>query len=216
MAYFTLEYTDFFKELEEHNNKTWFHDNKKRYENHVRKPMIALVGDLGDAMKKHDSDFNIIPSKCLGRINRDIRFSKDKTPYNQHFFAHITKGPKEDQRPGIAFRFGAHDAGIMGGYFNCDKERLRSIKEAISHDLPKFQQLINDPEFKNKFGVVRGEVYKRIPKELQDIYNKEPLIANKQYYYVAEKGADFVTSANLLEEILDHWLAAKNLNEFIS
>jgi len=84
MAYFTKEYLDFFQELEKNNSKEWFDKNRKRYENHVRKPMIALVEDVVSSMQEHDSGFNPDPKKCVGRINRDTRFSKDKTPYNTH------------------------------------------------------------------------------------------------------------------------------------
>lgn len=214
MQYFTKEYTKFFKDLEKNNNKEWFHKNKKRYENEVRKPMIVLVEDLISEMQKHDPEIRPIASKCLGRINRDIRFSKDKTPYNQHMFAHITKGTKEDPIPGIAFRFGGRDCGVMTGYYMPNKQRLAHIRDRIQNDLKTFQKLKKAKKFVSKFGEIRGEAYKRIPPELQVTHEKEPLIANKQFYYVAEKKASFVTSKTLQKEIMDYWLAAKPLNDF--
>ena len=101
MTYFTKEYLDFFQELEKNNSKEWLDNNRKSYENHVRKPMIALVEDVISAMQEYDIEFHPDPKKCIGRINRDIRFSKDKTPYNTHFFAHITKGTKENPIAGM-------------------------------------------------------------------------------------------------------------------
>ena len=215
MQYFTKEYTKFFLALEKNNNKEWFHANKKWYESEVRKPMINLVEDLITAMQKHDPDMRPIVSKCLGRINRDIRFSKDKTPYNQHLFAHITKGTKEDPLPGIAFRFGGRDSGVMTGYYKPSKSRLRIIRHKIKSDLKTFQKLKSAKKFVTNFGEIQGEAYKRIPKELQETFEKEPLIANKQFYYVAENKVSFVTSNTLLKDILEYWKAAKPMNDFL-
>jgi len=67
-----------------------------------------------------------------------------------------------------------------------------------------------------KFGSIQGEAYKRIPPELQSTFEKEPLIANKQFYYVAEKDAKFALSDNLNDVIVDYWLTAKPLNDFFS
>lgn len=216
MQYFTKEYIKFFRELEKNNNKDWFHKNKKRYESHVRKPMIAFIEDVIKAMQKHDPEIDPIPHKCIGRINRDIRFSKDKTPYNQHLFAHITKGSREDPIPGIAFRFGGGDCGIMTGYYKPTKERLQIIRQKIIGDLKTFQKLTSNKKFVSAFSAIRGEAYKRIPQDLAEIFEKEPLIANKQYYVVKVQKPDFVTSEKLLEEIISYWLAAKPLNDFLA
>ena len=216
MQYFTNEYINFFLDLEKNNRKEWFHENKKRYENHVRKPMIAFTADLIEQMQKYDPEIEAIASKSLGRINRDIRFSKDKTPYNRHLFAHIFKGTKANAIPGIAYRFGGGDCGIMTGYYTPSKERLYSIRKKIASDISTFQKLISNKNFKEKFGEVLGEKNKRIPAEFADAHEKEHLIANKQFYYVAEKEAQYVTSENLLDDILQHWLTAKPINDFLT
>lgn len=216
MQYFTREYIDFFLELEQNNQKEWFHANKKRYDVHVRKPMVRFTADLIQELQKYDSEISAVPAKCLGRINRDIRFSKDKTPYNQHLFAHIIKGDKSNPSPVIAYRFGGRDGGIMSGYFMPNKSQLSHIRNRISSELAAFQALKTDPKFIAKFGGIRGEKYKRLPAELTKIQEEEPLIANKQLYYVVEKDAEFVTSDQLLEEVVEHWLVAKPLNDFFA
>ncbi len=216
MQYFTNEYINFFLDLEKNNKKEWFHEHKKRYEKHVRKPMIQFVEDLILEMQKHDPEINPIPSKCLGRINRDIRFSKDKTPYNLHLFAHITKGTKDEPIPGIAIRFGGRDSGIMTGFYQPSKAKLIDIRNKISENLELFQNLKTAKSFVSYFGTIQGTSYKRIPKELLDTYAKEPLIANKQFYYTAINKANFALSKNLLDEVMEHWLASKPLNDFLS
>ncbi len=188
MKYFTEEFIEFFKELEKNNVKEWFHDNKKRYENHVKKPMLALVSDLVEEMKQRDPKIDVEPKKCIGRINRDIRFSKDKTPYNIHYMAHVIKGTKADPTPGIAFRFGGNDGGIMSGYYSPGKDRIYSIRQQILADPEGFKKLYSSKKFIEIFGSIKGEKNKRIPPEFRDVMEKEELIANKQFYYVSDFG----------------------------
>lgn len=216
MSYFTKDFIKFFKDLEKNNHKEWFHANKKRYEEHARQPMINFITDLLQKMKKIDADITVEPKKCLGRINRDIRFSKDKTPYNIRFFAHVTKGDKADPIPGIAFRFGGRDAGIMAGYYSPNKERLLSIRKKIRKDPKEFKKLYSAKSFMDKFGTIQGEANKRIPKDFQDTMETEPLIANKQFYYVKELKPNFILDDNLVETMMSYWKAARPLNEYFS
>ncbi len=216
MMYFTEDYLDFFRELEKNNSKEWFRSNIHRYISYVREPMIEFVKDVISEMQKHDNEMDPDPIKCLGRINRDIRFSKDKTPYHPHLFAHITKGTKDNPIPGIAFRFGAKEGGIMTGYYRPSKGKLQDIRRKIGGNLAHFQSLISDPDFIEKYGSIKGAAYKRIPRELQDIYEHEPLIANKQFYYMKELEAAVVLSKDLKESVIAYWLAAKPLNDFFA
>lgn len=216
MKYFTKDYIKFFKELEKNNSKEWFHANKKRYEAHAKEPMKAFIADLLAKMTKLDPEINADPKKCLGRINRDIRFSKDKTPYNIRFTGHITKGTKADPMPGIAFRFGGRDIGIMGGYYMPNKDRIKSIRDNIMKDPKAFKKLYSAKGFKNKFEKILGEANKRIPKEYQALFEKEPLIANKQFYYVKEYKPDIILQDDLIGFVMDHWKAARPLNDFMS
>ena len=216
MSYFTQDYLNFLTELTENNNRDWFNDHKKRFKDNVEAPFKAFLQDLIDTASAADTRISITPKEAMFRIYKDTRFSKDKTPYNTHFFAHITKGTKENPIAGIAFRFSGNDSGIMTGYYKPTKEKLTEIRQKINGNLSEFQRLKTDKNFIEKFGSIQGEAYKRIPPELQSTFEKEPLIANKQFYYVAEKDAKFALSDNLNDVIVDYWLTAKPLNDFFS
>lgn len=216
MSYFNQELINFFRELEKNNSKEWFHSQKKRYEQSVKSPMIALVTDVITEMHKIDPEFSADPKKCIGRINRDIRFSNDKTPYNIHYHAHITKGDKSDPMPGIAFRFGGSDAGIMGGFYLPGKDRVQRIRENILKDPQAFKKIYTAKAFVDKFGAIQGEANKRLPAEFAELQDKEPLIANKQFYYVNAFDEKLALKDNLLEVIIEHWKAAKPLNDFLA
>ena len=216
MKYFDDEFIMFFKDLEKNNNKTWFHNNKKRYEKHVKEAMLTFVTDVLAELKKLDDDIVVEPKKCIGRINKDIRFSKDKTPYKVRTFAHIIKGEKADPLPSIAFQMGAYDLGIMSGFYNPPKERLTAIRANILADPNKFKALHTDNNFIEKFDVIKGDAIKRIPAEYKEGFKVEPLIANKQFYYVKEFKADIILTDELLPLIIDYWKAAKPMNDFLS
>jgi len=216
MKYFDKEFIDFFSELEKNNTKDWFHNNKKRYEASVKKPMQHFVADVLKELQKLDAEIVIEPKKCIGRINRDIRFSKDKTPYKIRTFATIYKGDKINPLPVIAFQMGAKDLGIMSGFYNPSKERLLSIRNHIIKNTEVFQQLYSAPDFVDKFGNIKGDALKRIPKEYQATFEKELLIANKQFYYDKEMKSDILLTDELLPLIIEYWKAAKPLNDFLS
>lgn len=217
MQYFTNDYIEFFKEFASNNHKEWFHDNKKRYENSVKKPLVAFVIDLIEELRKVESNVNLDTKKCISRINRDIRFSKDKTPYNLHLNAHIIKGDKKNNPyPIIAVRFGGMEAGIMSGHFMASKERLYSIREQIKNNPTIFKKLYSSKLFVEKFGVIQGESNKRLPSEFQAVFQKEALIANKQFYYATRQEPNFITKENLMSIIMEHWKAAKPLNDFLT
>jgi len=216
MKYFTKEFIQFFQELEKNNTKEWFHNHKKQYETFVKKPMQHFVTDVVGELQKLDSEISVEPKKCIGRINRDIRFSKDKTPYKIRSFAHITKGEKVDPLPVIAFQMGANDIGIMSGFYSPSKERIKSIRDMIMEDVKTFQKLYSAQGFVSKYGSIQGEANKRIPKEYKETFVTEPLIANKQFYYVKELANDVILTDELLPLIVGFWKAAKPLNDFLS
>ena len=94
MAYFTQDFLDFFKELAANNHKDWFHANKKRYEASVKDPFKLFVQDMIDKAAKVDGRFAGEAKNAIFRINRDIRFSKDKSPYKLQMGAVISPGGK--------------------------------------------------------------------------------------------------------------------------
>ncbi len=217
MQYFTKDFIDFFKELAKNNHKDWFHANKKRYETSVKKPFEVFVGKMITEIQQWDPDLQVEPKNCMLRINRDIRFSKDKSPYNLHYTAFISKvGRKDKSIPGFFLRFSPEMIGIMGGCFGPSKEQLEKIRARISEDPTSFRKLIENKDFIQKFGGIKGETMKRIPKEWQEAHAKEPLIANKQFYFVAEETPDLIISASLVDHLMEYWKIMQPVNKYLT
>lgn len=216
MKYFDKDYIKFFNELEKNNYKEWFHENKKRYESSIKTPFSNFIGDLILAIHEEDGSIQVEAKDCILRINRDIRFAKDKTPYNLHCTAFISPSGKKDKSiPGIFVRISPKIVGIMGGCFNVEKEQLKNIRTAISEDPKAFRKLIEADSFVAKFGTLKGEVMKRIPKDLQAAVESEPLIANKQFYFVTELDPKLMLEDNLIEILMEYWHAMKPVNEYL-
>jgi len=96
MSYFTKDFIKFLKGLNKNNEREWFHANKKDYVTHVKDPFKAFVQLIIDKMQKVDPTVVITPKDAIFRINRDIRFSKDKTPYKTNVSAAISAGGRKD------------------------------------------------------------------------------------------------------------------------
>ncbi len=217
MAYFNNDFVQFFKDLAANNHKDWFHANKKRYESSVKKPFEIFLLDLIAEIQKHDPSVQVEPKDCLGRINRDIRFSKDKTPYNLHYTAFVSRvGKKDKSVPGIYLRFSPEGIGVMAGSHGLDKEKLQNVRMAIKTNLTEFQKLTKSKPFVDTFGTIKGEENKRIPTEFQSTYEKEPLIAKKSFYYVSMLEAKLIISDELVSEIMKIWHVAQPMNQFLN
>lgn len=217
MAWFTADLNTFFKDLAKNNNKEWFDANRKRYEQSVKEPFAAFVAEAIKRIAKHDKAVRIEPKDAIFRINRDIRFSKDKTPYKLEASALVSQtGRKDHNAPGIYFAFGPEAVKFYGGAYQPEKEQLEMIRTAIMRDGKGFHKVIDAKIFKAMFGSVQGEVNKVLPAEFKEAAKKEPLIANKQFYVGVEKPAEMVTGPKLMDQLMDHYLAMCPLNVWLA
>ena len=216
MAYFTKAFTGFFKDLAINNNTAWFDANRKTYENEVKKPFAAFVDEMIARIAKVEPDIKIQAKDAIFRINKDIRFSKDKTPYNVYVAANISQfGRKDKAYPGFYFQLSHTGAQIFGGAYAPEKDTLQRIREMIAKDEKNFAKTINAPAFKKLFGSIQGEALKRIPPEWQDAYQRQPLIANKQFFYQATLPPVAVLDDKLPERLMEYHAAGKDVNAFL-
>ena len=219
MSYFNSEFISFFKGLAANNNKEYFDANRKIYTKQVKEPFQALILDVRDELAKTDKAFKELELKnALFRINRDIRFSKDKTPYNLHVSAVVSpKGRKDMQELGLYVHLSIDKCFFGGGMYQPEKENLERIRQSILHDASSFKSALNEKNFKSVYGgLAQSEVNKVLPKELKEIAAAVPEIYNKQYYYMAEyEGQKTILRDDLLPFIVSHYTAAKSFNAWL-
>lgn len=216
MKYFNKYFRDFFVQLSCNNHKDWFHAHKDEYENYVKFPFEKFILDLITEISKYENLNQITPKDCILRINKDIRFSKDKSPYNTHVTAFVSKGGGKDKSiPGIFLRFSHESIGIMGGCYSPSPSQLEIIRKCIEQNQREFQKLKTNNDFIKRFKRIQGEAIKRIPDSLKEISITEPQILNKQWYFVADRKPELLFSSKLLPEIMNYYFAAKPLNDFL-
>ena len=213
----TKAYTLFFKELAQNNHKDWFHTNKKRYEEDVKMPFLELLEELLPTLMSWENKIFPDPKKALFRINRDIRFSKDKSPYNTIMKAGFSAGGKKSELPGYYLGIDAESVHVGGGLFMIKPPELKKVRASIAKDLGGFLSIVESNGFVSNFGRLRGEKAKRLDKELQAASEQCDLIFNKQFYAMAEFPLEpFYNSGALAQEIQEHFKVVQPLNAYLT
>lgn len=212
------DFLQFFIELAPNNNKAWFDENRKRYETNVKKPFHALVEELLQRLKASvHPEIDTNPSKAIFRINRDIRFSKDKSPYKLQMSAHLSPhGRKEMNYPALYFEAGPEKLAIYSGLYMPDKQVIEKVRDKIATQSSTFKALYTEKAFVDVFGEIQGEKSKIIPKNLKEAAAEEALIYNKSWYWMCEFPPETLLQNNVADLILDSYKACIKLNTFLS
>ena len=218
MAHFNKDFLQFFIDLAPNNNKDWFDLNRKRYENSVREPFRNFVQSVIEAIAADHPEFKGLEAKdCMFRINRDIRFSNDKTPYKMMMSAVVApEGKKSKAINGVYFEFGPEHVRVYGGIYEIEKEDLQSIREGIANNLSKFRSTYTNKEFVDLYGEIRGEKNKLLPKELKEASAEEPLIFNKQWYFYTQFEPEVILNEDLKKLILECYRIGQPVENFFN
>ena len=150
--YITPELFTFFRDLRVNNNRPWFEANKQRYENHVRRPLLQFIADFGLRLAQISPHYlaDARPSGgSLFRIYRDVRFSKDKTPYKTAAgiqFRH--ESGKDVHAPGFYLHLEPDNVFAGAGIWQPDVSTLTKIRDAIVENSARWQQIISAEAFR--------------------------------------------------------------------
>jgi len=205
----------FLKDLSANNNRDWFHANKKRYETSLKKPFYELIEAVIVALNKAGHQIELQPKDMVFRINRDIRFSKDKSPYKTNVGALISEyGRKRKDLPGYYLHIEQGILMVGGGAYFLDTQNLYTVRQHIANNLSRFTKLLKAKSFKDKFETIKGDAHKRVPKEFVEVHEKLPLILNKQFYFMAELDPKLVLKDDAVKLIVQHLKAGKPINDF--
>jgi len=218
MVYFTEDYLNFFKELAANNDKDWFHGNKKRYELSVKEPFKDFVQEMIDRAAKTDKSYEADAKQAIFRINRDVRFSKDKTPYKLNASAIIAPGGRKEGMgiPGMYLEVGPEYFRFYSGLYQPEKEVLYQVREYIIKHSDELNKLVTDKDFVKRFGELRGEKNKVLPKEFKAAAEKEPFVFNKQFYFFAEFEPETILQENFTDLVMEYFDASEPMRTFLT
>lgn len=182
MAHISKHNLSFLEKLEKNNNRDWFQANKAEYEkNH--KELIEFADDLLQKLNKHDVIETESGKKSLFRIYRDVRFSKDKSPYKTHWSGGFRRATAL-RRGGYYFHVQPGGRSMVGGGFWApNKEDLQRIREEIATDASELREIITNKTFVDTFGGLEGDQLKRAPKGFDPDHPDIDLLRYKQFVF---------------------------------
>lgn len=216
MSYFSPAFQKFFRDLSRNNNTEWFNANRAIYEKEVKQPFAAFVDEMIKRIRKYEPKMAIKASDAIFRINKDVRFSKDKTPYNTHMSANISLyGKKDKSYPGFYIQLSHDKVTMFGGAYMVEPDLLLRVRRYIAKHLKEFSAVYKDKAFTKAFGAIQGEKHKKVPPEFAAVADKEPLILNKQFYFMAEIKPDIITKDKLPDLLMDYYQAGMKMSAFL-
>lgn len=212
---------DFLKKLKENNHKEWFDANKKQYEAAKQDYLKFLTGLLLSLSESTDPSLCHLSAKdCMFRINRDVRFSKDKSPYKTNFGASICKGGKKALLAGYYLHCEpGGQSFIAGGIWMPMAPELKKIRQEIDYSLAEFRLIVEAQAFQDAFGRLdtsEGGMLSRPPKGYTDDNPALPFLKLKSFIASCPIGDDILTGAGLQASVAQAVAKLRPLVDFLN
>lgn len=208
---------DFIDDLTANNNRDWFLDHKKQYEK-FKTDYQNLVAAFLDEMKPLDKSLELLEVKnCTFRINRDIRFSKDKTPYKNHLGIWMSSGVKGVNRAGYYIHLGRKESFIAGGFYSPEAPDLKKVRKEIAFFYDDLEEIVNEKSFKKVFGALdQSNSLKNAPKDYEKDHPAIEFLKLKSF--TATQKIDFTDALKpeFVKETVAKLIALKPLNDFLN
>ncbi|MEO9805461.1 MAG: DUF2461 domain-containing protein [Reichenbachiella sp.] len=170
----------FLNRLRKNNNREWFNKNKDEYLE-AHKHIIEFAEHLLAELNKTDIIETPTGKKSLYRIYRDVRFSKDKTPYSTYFGGGFRRAT-EERRGGYYFHLEPDNTYVGGGFWGPNSQDMMHIRKHLQQEPDMLREILESKKFKTNFGQLRGEQLKRAPKGFDIDDPAIDLLRYKQYW----------------------------------
>ena len=202
-AHFTPHLFEFLTELRVNNNREWFQENKDRYEQHVKEPLLGFIEAFGPMLHAISPHF-VADARANGgsmfRIYRDVRFSKDKSPYKTQAAAHFRhEAGKTAHAPGFYLHLAPGEVGAGVGIWRPATPALTEIRRVIVADPEGWKEASSDPGFVKEFSIV-GDSLKRSPKGFEPDHPLIEDLRRKDHIGWVDFDEEDVISPGFLEE----------------
>ena len=215
----TKEALHFFEDLVANNNTEWMHANKKRYEN-FKKDYHNYIASILSEMKPLDKTLEPLEVKnCTFRINRDIRFSKDKSPYKTNIGVWFTQNKFRKNSAGYYIHFEKGNSFIAGGVWCPEPDELKKIRKEIAFFYEDLEHIVQDKKFKSEFGALTSDETNTLKKAPKDFDATHPAIAflKLKSFTASEKIDDkLFLDKNFSKIIAQKLIILKPINDFLN
>lgn len=208
---------DFLSELKEHNQKEWMDGNRSYYEQ-AKNEFKSLVSDILESMKKIDPSLEMLSvNDCIFRLNRDIRFSADKTPYKSWMAAVMSEGGKKSLNAVYYLHLQpGGESMVAGGMYQPAGEQLRKIRQEVDYNAAELKQIVEAPDFRKYFGEIQGEKLSRAPKGYAPEHPNIEFLKLKSFLAVRNFTDQEVTSPGFTDQVIETFRAVQPLNDFLN
>ncbi|WP_158979110.1 DUF2461 domain-containing protein [Cellulophaga sp. L1A9] len=206
----TNDVLKFLKQLEKNNNRAWFDEKKAVFKAH-EKSVKELYSSVLEGLRGTDE----IEKLKMFRIYRDVRFSKDKTPYKSHFAGSFSRtGAK--LRGGYYIRLKPGESFIAAGFWAPNKEDLLRIRKELELDAEEFRAVIGAPSFKKVWGAITGDELKTAPKGFDKEHKDIDLIRKKQFIFVRNLSDQEILAPDFVKKVTDSFVAVRPFFDLMS
>jgi uncharacterized protein (TIGR02453 family) len=216
---FPAEGIAFLRDLKKNNDREWFTPRKAIFEEKVRQPMIELVAAVQAEMARFAPQYiGSEPAKCVYRIYRDTRFSKDKTPYKTFASALMLRKnfTKYDGCAGIYFAISPQEIEVAGGIYRPDPNTLLAVRQHIAANTAAFRKTYESKKVKRLLGELKGESLSRVPKGFPPDHPAIDLLRRKEYLFDTQVDPKVAITPKLVREIASRIEAMTPFLEFLN
>jgi uncharacterized protein (TIGR02453 family) len=210
----------FLKDLKKNNAKEWFDDNRKPYEN-AKNDFLEFTQQLINGVGKFDTNIlkaNLDPKKCITRLNRDVRFSKDKSPYKTNFFAMINQGGKKSNLACYYLQLQPDNSFTGGGVYMPMPPDLQKFRQEIDYNFKEWQSIVESKSFKKVFskGIQSPDTLSRPPKGFDETNPAIEYLKMKGYLTMNQITDELLKSKTAVKTLLQNFETAKPLIDFLN
>ncbi|CAN5221974.1 DUF2461 domain-containing protein [soil metagenome] len=216
MSSFPLITFNFLKQLQNNNNREWFEKNRKNYLE-AKVKFEEFVSEILKELEKFENLGDLTAKQCIFRINRDIRFSSDKTPYKRNMSAAFALGGKKS--PYHPYYLHIEPGGksfLGGGLYDPDKEKLTKVRQEIDYNKETLIEIIENREFKKYFTGISGEKLKTAPKGYPKDHPDINLLKFKQYIIIHQLNNGQILDENFSNLIIDVFKVMKPFLDWLN
>ncbi|PYS51127.1 MAG: TIGR02453 family protein [Acidobacteria bacterium] len=207
----------FLRSLKRNNNREWFQKHMSIYETRVRQPMECLVTAMATEFEQFAPEMVASPKVSAYRIYRDIRFSKDKSPYKTHVAAVFPRsGLGKHEGAGYYLHLAPTELLIGGGLYMPLPEDLNAVRNHIAENAKAFVRIVEGRPFRRLFGSLGGEQLRRVPRGFSPDHAVAKYLRYKQFLASRTFDPDVATTAGFYKLVVETFRAMLPFIRFLN
>ena len=200
----------FLSNLKANNNREWFNENKPEFKGH-EKDIKEFFAEIQEKLRATDE----IEKHKVWRIYRDVRFSKDKTPFKSNFAGSFTRA-SERLRGGYYLNIEPDNCMVGGGFYAPNSQDLMRIRKEFEIDDSEIRDILNNATFKKTFGSIQGDEVKTAPKGFSKEHKAIDLIKKKQFYVMKSFTNEEMMAADFSDKVVETFKVLRPYFDYMS